>query len=135
MLAQGFPPRGNGNPPDPATIVQNEVTRLTTLLSLTTDQATQATTIFTTAATTVSPLQSTLNTDRQSLRTAIKNNDTATIDQLSATIGTLSGQVLDAQSRADAAFCAILTADQQAKLDQLGVPGRGGFGGRPPNRP
>jgi len=135
MMAQRFGTRGSGTPPNPATVVQNLVARLTTLLSLTTDQASQATTIFTGAETTISPLQTTLNTDRQSLRTAVKSNATSTIDELSSTIGSLEGQILDTQSKADAAFRVILTADQQAKLDQLGGRGLGGFGGRPPIRP
>ena len=139
MSAQRFGPRGSGAPPDPATMVQNQVARLTTLLNLTADQASQATTIFTNAAGAASTLQTTLNTDRQSLQTAVKNNATATIDQLSTSIGSLSGQILAIQSKADGAFYAILTSDQQAKLDQLGSFGRGGFGpghgGPPPGRP
>jgi len=138
MMAQRFGPRANGTPPDPATMLANQVTRLTTLLSLTTAQASQATTIFTNAATATSSLQTTLSTDRDSLQTAIKSNATSTIDQLSSTIGSLQGQILAVQSKADAAFYAILTSDQQAKLDQLGGFGRVGFGlgpGGPPGRP
>lgn len=140
MAQRGFGPRAaGGSPPDPATMVQNQVARLTTLLSLTTAQASQATTIFTNAATAISTLQTTLGTDRDSLQTAIKSNATANIDQLSATIGALTGQITSVQSKADAAFYAILTTDQQAKLDQLGGFGRGGFGpglgGPPPGRP
>jgi Spy/CpxP family protein refolding chaperone len=119
-------------------MVQNQVARLTTLLSLTPAQASQATTIFTNAATAISTLQTTLSTDRDSLQTAIKSNATANIDQLSATIGTLTGQITSVQSKADAAFYAILTTDQQAKLDQLGGFGFGfgpGRGGPPPGRP
>lgn len=90
MGAQSPRPRGFGGPPDPATMVQNQVSRLTTLLNLTTDQA--------------SP-------------------------------GSLSGQILSIQSKADAAFRAILTPDQQAKLDQLGGFAGGGFGPGPGGRP
>jgi hypothetical protein len=54
-----------GTPPDPATMVQNRIARLTTQLSLTTAQASQATTIFNNALTTTTPLQTTLRTDRQ----------------------------------------------------------------------
>src|SRR5229473_2747949 len=128
-----------GTPPDPATMVQNRIARLTTQLSLTTAQVSQATTIFTNALTATTPLQTTLGTDRQSLLAAVKNNATSVIDQLSSSIGTLNGQILAIQSKANAAFYAILTSDQQTKLDQsggLGVPG--GFGpgpgGPPPGR-
>ena len=139
MMAQRpFGSRNNGGqPPDPATMVQHQVARLTALLNLTTAQASQATTIFTEAANQVTPLQSTLNTDRDSLHNAVKSNTTASIDQLSSSIGTLEGQILDIQSKADAAFYAILTADQQAKLNPFGGFGRGfgrGPGGPPPGR-
>jgi len=128
-----------GTPPDPATMVQNRIARLTTQLSLTTAQVSQATTIFTTALTATTPLQTTLSTDRQSLLTAVKNNATSVIDQLSSSIGTLNGQILAIQSKADAAFYAILTSDQQTKLDQSGgLSGPRGFGagpgGPPPGR-
>jgi hypothetical protein len=128
-----------GTPPDPATMVQNRIARLTTQLSLTTAQVSQATTIFTNALTATTPLQTTLGTDRQSLLAAVKNNATSVIDQLSSSIGTLNGQVLAIQSKANAAFYAILTSDQQTKLDQSGgLNGPGGFGpgpgGPPPGR-
>ena len=140
-MAQRFRPMDAGTPPgappDPATMVQNQVTRLTALLSLTTGQATQATTIFTNAANAVTPIHTTLDTDRQSLQTAIESNATATIDQLSTTIGGLMGQITAIQSKAQAAFYAILTADQQNKLKQLGPMGMGpmmGPGGPPPGQ-
>ncbi len=138
MMAQRLGPRnGGGTPPDPATMAQHQVERLTTLLNLTTAQASQATSIFTNAATSGAALQTTLGTDRTSLQTAIKSNAATTIDQLSTAIGTLQGQILSIQSKADAAFYAILTSDQQTKLDSLGGFGRGGFGpgpGGPPPR-
>ena len=131
--------------PDPATIVANQVARLTNLLTLTTAQQTQATTIFTDALTAITPLQTSEVTARQALPAAVKSNATATIDQLSTTIGSLEGQMMSIQNKADAAFYAILTADQQTKLDQtnfLNGPGLGpggpgfvgpGFGGPGPH--
>jgi len=67
------------------------------------------------------------------MRDAVKKNDTAAIDQLSATIGTETGQLSAIQNKADAAFYAILTPDQQAKYDKAGPRGRGlpGMMGRP----
>ncbi|HEY1239127.1 MAG TPA: Spy/CpxP family protein refolding chaperone [Bryobacteraceae bacterium] len=128
-----------GSPPDPATVVANQVARLTTQLSLTAAQQTQATTIFTNAMNAVTPLQSSEATARQALTDAVKTNATSTIDQLSATLGSLMGQILAIQNRADAAFYAILTADQQSKLSQTRFPGEPGFGrgpgfGPPPGR-
>ena len=119
-----------GTPPDPATIVANQVARLTNLLTLTTAQQSQATTIFTNALTAVSPLQTSLATAQQGLPAAVKSNATATIDQLATSIGSLQGQILAIQNKADAAFYAILTTDQQSKLSSTNfLNGPGGFGG------
>ena len=118
----------SGSPPDTATMVQNQVSRLTSLLSLTTSQASQATTIFTNAANAITPLQTQMSADYTSLAGAVKSNTTATIDQLASQIGSLQGQIIDIQNKADAAFYAILTSSQQATLNQTNLPGRGGFG-------
>jgi hypothetical protein len=119
-------------------MVAHQVARLTKLLTLTTTQASEATTIFTNALTATTPLRTTLSTDRASLQAAIKSNATGTIDTLAASIGTVNGQILAIQSKADAAFYAILTSAQQAILDASGG-FRGGFGrgpgGPPPGRP
>jgi Spy/CpxP family protein refolding chaperone len=129
MAQRPFDAGGPGTPPDPATMVANQVARLTALLTLTTAQASQATTIFTNAQTAIGPLQTTLRTDRTALHTAVQSNSTSTIDSLATSIGTLTSQILAIQSKAEAAFYAILTADQKTKLDAAG--GRGGFGGGP----
>jgi Spy/CpxP family protein refolding chaperone len=115
------------NPPDPAAMVQRQVERLTQTLSLTTAQQGQATTLFTTAQTANQPVMASLREAHNSLAAAIKSNDTASIASLSAQIGTLTGQMTANTSKADAAFYATLTPDQQAKYR----PGVGGFvGGR-----
>jgi len=125
-------------PPDPATVVADQVAHLTSLLTLTTAQQSQATTIFTNAITAVTPLRTSEQAARQSLPAAVKSNATATIDQLATTIGSLEGQILSIQNKADAAFYGILTADQQSKLSQTSFPGGPefgpgpGFGGPPP---
>ena len=136
MMAQRpFGDLTSSTPPDTATIVANRVARLTKLLTLTTAQATQATTIFTNSLNAITPLQTTLSTDRTSLTAAVKADATSTIDQLSASIGTLSGQILDIQSKADAAFYALLDATQKTTLDAShGGRGGGGFGGPGPGR-
>ena len=68
MLAQGqFGARGTpGTPPDPATMIADQVARLAALLDLTTAQATQATSIMTAAQTSISALQTALQTDQTS---------------------------------------------------------------------
>jgi Spy/CpxP family protein refolding chaperone len=114
--------------------VQNRVDRLATLLSLTDAQKAKATTIFTDALTAGEPIQSSLHDNRQSLADAVKKNDTATISTLAATAGSLSGQLTAINAKADAAFYAILTADQQAKYDTLPHGGPGGGPGFTPGR-
>jgi Spy/CpxP family protein refolding chaperone len=128
LVAQ--PPFGaltSSTPPDPATIVANKVTHLTALLTLTTAQASEATTIFTNEQTAITPLQTTLSEDWTQLEAAVKSNSTSTIDQLATSIGTITGQITAIQNKADAAFYAILTTAQQTALNAS----RDGLGGGP----
>lgn len=125
MDASGTAP----TPPDPATMVANRVAHLTTLLDLTTAQANQATSIFTVSATASTPILTTLQTLHLNLQAATKANVSATIDALSTQIGTAQGQLLDLNTKADAAFYAILSPTQQTKYDSLGHSGPGGHGG------
>ena len=130
VLAQppGEHGRPGGPPPDPQTRIQNRVNFLATLLSLTDDQKAQATTIFTNAYTAAQSASSSVQTARQSLSDAVKKNDTATIDQVSATIGSAEGQITAINAKADAAFYAILTPDQKTKYDAMPHGGPGGMG-------
>ena len=131
------PRASGGTPPDPTTMIQMRVAQLTALLGLTSAQQTQATTIFTNAYNAGQSVQSSLQTDRQTLADAVKADNTTTIDQVSATIGTLQGQLTAINSKADAAFYAILTADQKTKYDSMphGGPGGPGGGFGPPGPP
>jgi len=133
--AQSTPP----SPPSTAQIVANTVARLTKLLDLTSSQQSQATTLFTTEQTALASVRSSMQTARTALKTAITSDDTATIATEAAQIGTLTGQEVQAQATASAAFYAILTADQQSKYETLGPlggpggpGGPGGFGGPGP---
>jgi hypothetical protein len=137
LLAQG--PRGEhgfggfggfgsmnptANPPDVASIVAHEVKFLTTFLTLSTGQATQATTIFTTALNSITPIDAQIATAQTALAAAVKtstNTTTATINAQAATIGTLHGQIVAIQANADAAFYALLTTAQQTTLNNLGA--------------
>lgn len=144
VFAQG--PRGmgrgpeanGGNPPDIATRVQMRVNMLTTQLGLTDDQKARATTIFTDAANAAQTIHTSLQTAHTALSDAVKKNNPGGIDAAAATIGTLTGQLVSIESKADAAFYAILTPDQQTKYDSRphggfgGGMGPRGFGGRPP---
>jgi hypothetical protein len=125
ILAQGpMHPEGFGrdggstatNPPDVATVVAHEVSFLTSLLTLTTGQQTQATTIFTTALNAITPLQTAITTAQTALATAVKANDTAGITTQSTAIGSAQGKIVALQAGADAGFYALLTADQKTKL-------------------
>jgi Spy/CpxP family protein refolding chaperone len=117
------------------------VNSLARRLTLTDVQKTNATAIFTDAYTASQGPQASLEGTRQTLSDAVKKNETASIDQLSATLGALTGQVTAINSKAEAAFYLILTPDQQAKYDtmpQRGLRGPGGprgpGGGAGPSR-
>ncbi len=132
VFAQGMRPGGErGTPPDPQTMIQRRVDRLATMLNLTDAQKTQATTIFTNSYNAAQGIQPSLQTNRESLSTAIKKNDTASIDSLSMTTGTLTGQLTGIHAKAEAQFYAILTPDQKTKYDQMPHGGPGMIGGVP----
>ena len=118
------------SPADPATMVEHRVARLTALLGLSSEQATQATTIFTNAQTALAPFEAGLRQATEALPAAVKSNATATIDTLATTIGSATAQITAIRNKADAAFYAILTSDQQAKFGQTGGWGMGGLGPR-----
>ncbi len=118
-----------GTPPDPAKMIEMRVNRLATELSLTDDQKAQATKIFTDAQTASEAARAAMRTAREGLPAAIKSNNTATIDQLSRDIGGATTDLTSVESKAQAAFYAILTPDQQAKYDSFAHRGPGGPGG------
>ena len=89
---------------------------LTTLLSLTADQQQQATAILAPAVTAHGALRTNLKNARQSLSSAIKNNDSAGINQAAVTIGNLTAQLTAAGANANAALYRILSPDQQSKF-------------------
>jgi Spy/CpxP family protein refolding chaperone len=126
VFAQNGPTR-----PDPAAQAQMHINMLASRLSLTDAQKTSAVAIYTNAYTAEQTVQASTRTARQSLNDAVKKNDLAAIDQASATLGTLSGQTTAINSKADAAFYALLTTAQQTLFDS--IPRGGGPGG--PGRP
>lgn len=116
--------------PTPAQIAERLVQRYAILLGLSSTQQEQAVTIFTTEETSEVAIHRSERTAQQSLETAVKADNTATITQLSASLGELSGQSILARSLANAQFYAILTSDQQTKFAQIMGQGQGGgFGG------
>lgn len=116
-------------PPEPATQAQMRVNRLASELSLTDAQKASALTIFTNAITASQTVQTNEKTARTALAAAVKANNTAGIDQASATLGTLSGQLTAINAKADAAFYATLTPAQQTLYDARPHGGPGGPGG------
>jgi Spy/CpxP family protein refolding chaperone len=129
VIAVGQGHGGNGTPPDPATRVQRQVEHLTKLLTLTDTQATSATKIFTDEQAAVQTADANNQTNRTALADAVKKNDVASIDRLSAALGSTSGQVTAIHAKAQAAFYILLTPDQQTKYDTLHSGGPGGFAG------
>ena len=110
---------GSTNPPDVATIVAHEVNFLTTLLTLTSGQQTQATTIFTNALGSQQSLRGPMKAAHEGLESAISRNDSAAIDQAANSIANLMAQSIAAHAKAEAAFYQTLTPDQQSKYSQM----------------
>ncbi len=117
--------------PTAADMVAREVARWTVLLDLTTAQQASATTIFTTEQTALTGIQ----TDRQAadtaMKTAVKANNAGGIAAAATTIGNLAAKEASAEGTADAAFYALLTADQTTKYDTYQTAGMGGGPGGP----
>lgn len=109
-------------PPTPAQIAANIVARLTTLLDLTSQQQTEATTIFTTQATADQTVATAMQTAQTALQTAITSN--SGIAAAAATIGSLTVQQVTADATADAQFYQILSSTQQTKYATLQPLGR-----------
>jgi len=115
-MAQAQPTR---TPPTPAEMAQHEVSRYTTLLTLTAEQQETATSAFTTAASTEQPLHASERTAHQALEAAIKANEVTAIQQAATTLGQIQGEMTAARALAEAKFYASLTDDQKAKYMEL----------------
>jgi Spy/CpxP family protein refolding chaperone len=125
--------QGGRTPPSPTDIANHHVKMLTTVLSLTSAQQQQATAIYTNSAKAEQTIREAEKGNRENLRTAVKNNDSASIDQIAGTMAQSNAQLTSIHAKADAAFYQILTPDQQSKFNELesehmgfmGGPGRG----------
>jgi Spy/CpxP family protein refolding chaperone len=109
-----------------AHMVQHRVNYLTTVLSLTSAQQAQVTTILTSAATNQSTVHSSMKTAHTNLQNAIHSNDEAAMEQAANAIGTLIAQQMLAHAKTEAAIYQVLTPDQQTKMSQLESEGRRG---------
>ncbi len=130
-------------PHDPAEMAQHHINMLAKHLSLSPQQQQQATALFTQTSATVQPLHDAMKTAHQNLHDAVQKNDTASIEQISNTIGNLMAQITAAEAKAHAAFYQTLTPEQQTKLGQMdmhhgpgmhghGMHEHGGMEGHPP---
>lgn len=115
--------------PNPAKMIQHRVQTMTTVLSLTSAQQTQVTTILTNSAAAESGFHTSMRAAHTSLKAAIQSNDAASIEQISNQIGTLTAQSTAARAKTEAAIYQVLNAEQQSKASQLGDEMLGGFGG------
>jgi Spy/CpxP family protein refolding chaperone len=106
-------------PPTPAAMAQRQVQRYATLLTLNSAQVEQATTLFTTEATSRHTARASEHAAHQALEAAVKANDAATIQSTAATLGQMETESVVAHATARAQFYALLTADQKAKLTEL----------------
>jgi Spy/CpxP family protein refolding chaperone len=132
-----FQAQAQRTPPTPEEMAQHEVSRYTTLLSLNSQQAADATSIFTAAATTESTLRTNERTTHQTLQAAIKTDDAAAIQQAATSLGQINGEMTAARALAQAKFYATLTSDQKTKFDELdrGFHGEHGRPAGPPPAP
>jgi len=106
-------------PPSASEMAQHKVKTLTALLNLTAAQQQQAQAIYGSAAKSEQTLHEGEKEAREALRAAIKNDDTAAIDQVAATLGQSMAESTSIRAKADAAFYQILTPEQQSKLSDL----------------
>lgn len=128
-----FAQDGDGPPPrfSPEQMIARRVSRLTTVLTLSSAQQTQAAAIFSDEEASSKTIRNSMRAAHRALQTAIQNNDAAGITTQATQIGALTTQEIESRSKAEAAFYALLSADQQAKFKQLheGGPMGGGVGG------
>ena len=88
-------------------------------LNLTPAQKQQAKAIFQEARQTTQPVRDQLRRNRQTMAAAVKADNRAQIDQLSAERGKLMGQLTTTRTEAMARFYHELTPQQRAKADQI----------------
>jgi Spy/CpxP family protein refolding chaperone len=93
--------------------------RVLAALNLTDAQKAQIKTILQDANQSAKPVREAAQKTRQDLTAAIKAGDTAQIQPLSATLGTMQGQLLAIRGGARVQIYQLLTPDQRTKLDTL----------------
>jgi Spy/CpxP family protein refolding chaperone len=122
-------------------MIQHRLNYMTTVLSLTPAQQTQVKAVLTAAAASKSNSHGSMKTAHDTLKTAVRANDAASMEQATNTIGTLMAQEMLAHAKTEAAIYQLLTPEQQTKMTQLdsmggrGGRGFGGHGGPGPGEP
>jgi Spy/CpxP family protein refolding chaperone len=97
------------------------VQRLSARLNLTADQQNQAWAIFKQARADARSFSPKLRQERVALRTAIKSDNEAQIDQILQQDSQLNAQARAIHAKAMAKFYQILTPEQKAKFDRMGM--------------
>ncbi|MGA2118192.1 MAG: Spy/CpxP family protein refolding chaperone [Bryobacteraceae bacterium] len=129
MKSQGMPGPPPGDEP-----TRMRVDSLLSRLNLSDTQRTNATAIYRKAQIAAAPVRTEMGANRRALTEAIESNDTERIEALAAKAGSLSGQLLAIESKADAELYATLSDDQKRKYDSAARTGFGGGPGGPPPR-
>lgn len=88
-------------------------------LNLTDAQKQQAKAIFQQARQINRPVMQQAKQNREALAAAVKANDTAKIEQLTAKQGKLRGEMMSARAEAMAKFYQTLTPEQRARAEQM----------------
>lgn len=104
--------------------------KMATQLNLTEDQKQQTRSIMQAAHESARPVVQQLRESRQALRDAVKaGKSSVEIDQLSANVGSLAGQLATIRARSFAKTYALLTPEQRTKADEMAHHARGMFMG------
>ena len=122
-FAQGPGGRGQGGP--------GGVERIANELGLTAAQKAQIQTILDGQRAAAQPLQADMQTLLANIQTAVKANNKAQIDTLSAQLGVLQGKMAAVRYSSEAEIYGLLTPDQKSKAETVfpnGLMG-GGMGG------
>lgn len=126
--APAMPPE----PPSASDMAAHQVSRLTQRLSLTSDQQTKATEIFANAANSAESNRTNMRSAHDALIKAIEANNSGAITAAAQQIGNLTAEQIEAHANAQAAFYAILNADQKTKYQTMLMRGPHGFGPHAP---
>lgn len=115
-FAQSSTTTTNPNPA-PHPMARHRMARIANYLQLTDAQKTQAKAIFQAANEAGQPIREQLKPMRQQLQAAITSGNSAQIDQITAGMAPLKSQLAANRAKAFSKFYAILTPDQQTKLE------------------